>query len=68
MSWHYQVRRRVINGEVWHDIVEVFLHPRGWTIDSMAPGGKTKAELIRELERMLADAKRYRTLVEKEAS
>jgi hypothetical protein len=28
--------------------------------------GDTKAELIADLERMLADVKRYRTIIEKE--
>jgi len=39
----------------------------GQTADSVKPGGETKAELIADLERMLIDIQRYRTIVEKES-
>ena len=65
MSWHYQARRRTLEGRYWYDIVEVYRRV-GATIDGVKPGGETKAELVAELERMLADVQRYRTRVEKE--
>lgn len=73
MSWHYRIRKRTINGKPWYDIVEYYFKPTpetkggGWTRDGMTPGGETRATLIRELEMMLADAKKYRTVVEKES-
>lgn len=72
MSWHYRIRKRTINGKPWYDIVECYCNPiygpkgNGWTEDGMTPGGETRAILIRELETMLADAKKYRTVVEKD--
>lgn len=68
MSWHYRIRKRTDKGQDWYDIVEYYTYPRGWTKESRAPGGETRAELISELEMMLADAKKYRTVVEKEES
>ena len=67
MSWHYQARRRTDKGQHWYDIVEVYQRA-GATIDGVKPGGETKAELVAELERMLADVQRYRTRVEKEGT
>lgn len=65
MSWHYQIRKRTDKGQALYDIVEIYIKPkRGWTINSQAPQGETRAEVIRDLEMMLRDAKRYRTLVE----
>lgn len=65
MSWHYQVRKRVIKGQVIFDIVEVYTDRLGWTRDSIAPYGESKAEVIQVLEMMLKDAKHYRTLVDR---
>ena len=59
MRWHYQIRQRDIDGALFFDIVEMFDGPIGWTEDSMAPSGDTPGELLADLERMLADAKRY---------
>ncbi len=68
MSWHYQVRRRVIDGEPWFDIVEVYGKTYGHTVEGMTPESETKEGVVRVLEMMLKDAKRYRTLVEKEGA
>lgn len=59
MSWHYQVRKRTINGDPFYDIVEMFEGPLGWTEASMSPCGETYEEIIRDLERMLWDAKQH---------
>ena len=59
MSWHYQVRRRVIDGEKVFDIVEKYGKSIGWTENSIAPWGESKKELIHVLEMMLVDAKMY---------
>ena len=63
--WHYQARRRTDHGEQYYEVIEVY-REHGQTEDSVKPCGETKAELIADLERMLADVKRYRTIVEKE--
>ena len=63
--WHYQARRRTDEGQYWYEVIEVY-HRLGQTADSVKPMGETKTELIADLERMLADVKRYRTIVEKE--
>jgi hypothetical protein len=31
MSWHYQIRKRTINGDAFYDIIEMFDSPPGWT-------------------------------------
>lgn len=67
MTWHYRIRKRVFIGEPWYDIVEFYhMRPSGWTKDGMTPGGSTRQEVIENLEMMLRDAKKYRTLVDKE--
>lgn len=64
MRWHYQVRRQISeDGDAWFDIVEVYGTPYGHTCSGIQPGGTTKAALIQDLVRMLADAKRYRVIV-----
>ncbi|MEK9894921.1 MAG: hypothetical protein VW577_05360 [Pelagibacteraceae bacterium] len=60
MGWHYQIRKRRLNGELWFDMVEVYDH--GWTVDGIEPGGDTPEEVIRDLQRMLADAHAYPVL------
>ena len=65
MSWHYQACRRTQNGQHYYDVIEVY-RGRGQTEYSIKPCGETKAALIADLERMLADVKRFRTIVEKE--
>lgn len=66
MAWHYRIRKRTDKGQDWYDIVEYYSRPAEWTKDGVSPGGETRKEVIRCLEMMLADAKRYKTLVEKE--
>lgn len=68
MSWHYRVRKRILNGEPWYDIVEYIIHgkSRGWTQNGMTPGGESRKIVIKCLEMMLKDAKKYKTLVDKE--
>lgn len=59
MSWHYQIRKRVINNEAMYDIVEMFDGTTGWIEGSMAPYGATQDELLTDITRMLQDAARY---------
>ena len=66
MSWHYQIRKRGDKGEEWFDIVECYDTPKGWTKDGMAPAGETAEGVIETLEMMLADAKQYPVLEDKE--
>lgn len=66
MNWHYQIRKREDKGQVWYDIVEVYPGPIGWSCDSQAPTGETQEELIRTIEMMLADAKKYPVLEDAE--
>lgn len=61
MSGHYQVRKRTLKGEIFFDLVEVYDNPTGWTVDAM-PCGESYEEVIRCLEMMLADAKKYPVL------
>ena len=65
MSWHYQARCRTYKGRPYYEVIEVYKRI-GPIVDAVTPGGETKAELVAELERMLADVQRYRTRVEKE--
>ncbi len=63
MSWHYQIRKRVDQGEEWFDIVEVYGPAHlGWSEDSARPEGGTREEVIKTLEMMLDDAKKYPVL------
>lgn len=70
MSCHYRIRKRIIEGEPWFDIVEWYgskAKGKGsWTTDSIAPGAETKEDLIQELETMLADAKKHSVFTDKE--
>lgn len=68
MPWSYRIRKRILNGEPWFDVVEFIVmgKSRGWTENGMAPGGETRAEVIRCLEMMLQDVKKSKTLVDKE--
>jgi hypothetical protein len=66
MGWHYRIRKRTDKGQDWYDIVEYYERPKGWTKDSIAPGGETQEGVIECLEMMLADAKKYDILIEKE--
>lgn len=60
MAWHYQVIKHTDKYGTHFEIAEVFTG--GMRTGSMKPYGESRAELIRTLERMLKDAKRYRTL------
>ena len=64
--WHYQIRRRVINGEKEFDIVENYDTIGAWTECGVSPIGNTKKELLVDLERMLEDAKKYPVLIQKD--
>lgn len=59
MSWHYQMRKRIIDDEEIYDIVEIYDQDNVWTMDGIAPIGNTKEELIQDLERMISDANKY---------
>ena len=64
MSWHYQIRK--CKSGKWYDIVEVYTNGIGHTIEGMKPEGESRKEVIRVLEMMLADAHKYKTLVDTE--
>ena len=64
MSWHYQIRQRIIKNQKWYDIVEVYDGGVGHTIEGMKPEGESRKEVIHVLEMMLADARKYNTLVD----
>ena len=70
MSWHYQIRQRIIKNKKWYDIVEVYDddngHKKAHTIEGMKPEGESCKELIHVLEMMLADVHKYKTLVDTE--
>lgn len=67
MTWHYRIRKRIINGEPWYDVVEFITgKQKGWTQDGMAPGGETRAEVIRCLEMMLKDCKATKAFTDHE--
>jgi hypothetical protein len=74
MSWHYRVRKRVVDNEPVYGLVEYFPKARldtsmsgpWWSEDDVAPTGFSRKELIQTLACMLEDAKRYKTFVEKE--
>jgi hypothetical protein len=40
--------------------------PKGWTKDGMRPVGESKKEIIHVLEMMLADAKKYPILFDRD--
>lgn len=63
MSWRYGVME---NRDGIFQVHEIY-DENSWTEDAVVPYGETKAELIRDLERMLKDAKRYRTFRPKRA-
>ena len=62
---HYQARRRTRDGQHCYDVIQVY-RKYGRSVDGVLAGGETKAELIADLKRQLADVKRYRTIVEQE--
>ena len=64
MSWHYQIRQRIIENQKWYDIVEVYDGDVGHTIEGMKPEGESRKEVINVLEMMLADAHKYKILVD----
>ena len=66
MGWTYRIRKRMVEGLEWYDVVEYYdTPPVTWTEESMVPGGETREGVIQCLEMMLADAKKYDTVVEK---
>lgn len=63
MTWHYQIRRETIRGQHVFEIVETYSGPRMYTEHGVRPISESRRGLIRVLEMMLHDAKKYRTLV-----
>lgn len=71
--WHYEVMKRTykyfvtkndIQNEcdaTTYEIYEYYPDSNNWTENSIKPSGDTKEELIRDLERMLKDANKYKT-------
>jgi hypothetical protein len=69
MTWHYQVRKQENgDGDPWFDIVEVYTDPVGWTDDGVVPEDESYDGVIETLENMLADAKKYPVLIDKDPS
>lgn len=66
MSWHYCIRKRIVEGLEWYDVVEYYDGHARWTEDSMAPGGESREGVIECLEMMLADCKKYEMVVERD--
>lgn len=66
MSWHYQIRRRKCMDGWAYDIVEAYGKPFGYTELGVAPFGESRKEIIKCLENMLNDAKKYPTITEKQ--
>ena len=68
MYWHYQTFKVVVKkGKPYYCVKEVY-HGKegvGWTEDAILPYGMSKDELIKCLEMMLKDVKKYRTKIEK---
>lgn len=67
MSWHYCIRKKVVENKPWYDIVEFYDSSSGqswWAEDSVAPSSETRKGLLEVLEMMLKDAKHYKTLVD----
>jgi len=66
MSWHYRIRKRIVDDEPVFDIVEMYNSPQGtfrvWTEEGMQPIGDTKEKVIQTLKHMLKDAKKYSVL------
>lgn len=59
MSWHYQVRKRVVEGVTEYEIVEMYDGTPGWTDECVSPYGETLDELLTDITRMLHDAQHY---------
>ena len=62
MSWHYQI----VDKDGWYSIREVYSDigddkGEAWTEDAVAPTGTSREDVIKELEMMLEDAKRWPT-------
>jgi len=68
-NWHYRPCKKIDeNGTPYYVVVEYFKNVCGkpmWTEDKCFPMGETREELIRDLEMMLEDCKRHKTLVER---
>jgi len=67
MSWHYQIRRIIwsYSGKSTYDLVEVYRNPFAQTGYGVRPVGESRRSVIRQLEMMLRDAKKYKTLTAK---
>lgn len=63
--WHYRASKRKIPGtnEICYGVIEYY-QKCGWSENYEKPFGATKKELIRDLEMMLEDVKKYKTLDE----
>lgn len=66
MPWHYRIRKRLINGEPWFDVVEFIRkgRSRAWTENAMAPSGESREEVIRTLTMMLKDCQANKVFTE----
>jgi hypothetical protein len=64
MSWHYRLRKRSYNGEVYYDIVEYYPDRHLWTVDGIGPAAESKAGLLKVLDDMRKDVLQYPELDE----
>lgn len=67
MSWRYRIRKRIIDGKPWYDVVEYYTTPLGksWTAGGMACG-ESKKEVIKCLRMMLDDCKHSNAFIDNE--
>lgn len=66
MTWHYQVtKRKLPDGTYWFEIREAYREGNefiGWTENPITPDGESLEEVIKVLNMMLEDAKRFEVL------
>ena len=64
--WHYRAFKVINKHGSYYCVKEFFKFSSQlfWTKDSIAPVAETKQDLIKVLEMMLADVKKYRTKTE----
>jgi hypothetical protein len=59
MSWHYRLRKRSDQGEVYYDIIEYYPDMDSWTEDGVGPIAESREDMLKVLTDMLRDVLRY---------
>jgi hypothetical protein len=67
MSWHYRLRKRSDQGEVYYDIVEYYPDLDSWTENSITPIAESRDHMIRVLDMMRDDVLKYPLLDKNES-